>query len=154
MVAHVRTILFSFGMSMWITLMMNLRVRCIVMYNNVWLGFWGQGRVARVGCRPCEGRFMKGYLRISGRVSIIGSTVTGTLGDRRGCGTGQGSIVRSTKIATVLLIVVFPDACSTNLCITVCLLLALPEWRLLFAAGCVSVSRAWAESLFFLMAPV
>lgn len=54
----------------------------------------------------------------------------------------------------MLLIVVFPDASSTNFCITIRLLLALPEWRLLCAAGCVTIPRARAESLFLLMAPV
>lgn len=73
---------------------------------------------------------------------------------RTGCGTGQGGVVGGPKIAIMLLVVVFPDAGSTNLCITIRLLLALPEWRLLFAAGCVTIPRARAESPFLLMAPV
>lgn len=154
MVAHARTILFGLGMGMWITFVVNLRVRCIITYDDVWLGFWGQSRVARIGCRPCYGRFVKWYLRISGRVSIIGSTVRGAVGGRSGCRTSQGGVMRSTEIAIVLLVMVFPDASSTNLCITGSLLLALPKRRLLFAAGCVSVARARAESLFLLMASV
>ncbi len=97
---------------------------------------------------------MKGYLRISARVSTIWSTVPGTVSSRSGRGTGQGGVVGSAKIAIVLLIMVFRDASSANLCIAVRLLLALPEWRLLFAAGCISVPRARAECFVLLMAPV
>lgn len=97
---------------------------------------------------------MMGYLRISGRVSTIWSTIPGTVSSRSGCGTGQGGVVGSAKIAIVLLIMVFPDTSSANLCITVRLLLAFPEWWLPFAAGCVSVPRARAECFVLLMAPV
>lgn len=107
---------------------------------------------------------MKGHLRISGRVSVVGSTVPGTVRGRSSCGTGQGGVVGSTKIAIVLLIMVLPDASSpdasstnassTKLCIPIRLLLALPEWRLLFTAGRVSVPRAWTECPLLLVAPV
>lgn len=97
---------------------------------------------------------MKGYLRISARVSTIWSTVPSTVRSRSGCGTGQGGVVGSAKIAIVLLVMVFPDASSAILCITIRLLVTLPEWRLLFAAGCVSVPRAWAECFILLMTPV
>lgn len=97
---------------------------------------------------------MNGYLRISARVSTIWSTVTSTVSSRSGCRPGQGGVMGSAKIAIVLLVMVFPDASSAKLCITVRLLLALPEWWLLFAAGCVSVPRARAECFVFLMAPV
>lgn len=97
---------------------------------------------------------MNGYLRISARVSAIWTTIPGTVGSRSGCGTGQSGVMGSAKIAIMLLVMVFPDASSAKLCITVRLLLALPEWRLLFAAGCVSVPRARAKCFVLLMAPV
>lgn len=91
--ASARTILFGLGMGMWVTLFMNLRVRCVMMNNVVWFGFRGQSRVARVWCRPCQGRLVSRYLRISGRVSIIRPTVPGTMSGRSGCGTGQRGVV-------------------------------------------------------------
>lgn len=36
-----RTILISFGMGVWITLVMNLRVWYVIMHNYVWLCFRG-----------------------------------------------------------------------------------------------------------------
>lgn len=155
-----RIILIGFGMSVWVTLVVHLSVRCLVMNDNVWFQLRGERRVAGIGCGSWNGRFVNGYLRIFIRIFGIGSTISIITVGRRGRRPGQSRVIRVPK-AVVLFVVMFPICCQCSstcgrlkLCIAICLLLTFPKRRILLSARCIAICRARTKSFLLLVASI